>query len=52
MADEKGEEDLAFDDDTLTWEDVARALKAGEITAYTRQQVRHKAATISKSYNI
>lgn len=37
---EDAEDDLVFEDDTLTWKDVANASGAGEPLTYTRRQAR------------
>ncbi|KAG1342000.1 hypothetical protein COCNU_05G002290 [Cocos nucifera] len=47
------EDDLVFDDDNLTWGDVARAFGAGEnMRTYTRQQARSIASRKASSFRI
>ena len=46
--DEVAAEELVFDDDTLTWGDVANVVGAGEPITYTRQQTKMKKKTTSR----
>ena len=43
------EDELVFEDDRLTWGDVARASGAGELQAYTRQMSKRKMSAKASS---